>query len=148
MLIYYASKWRYCRHWKTFFGAREFQKVLKSFILSFALFFFVCLFVCLFFVCFCWRGKEVKKFHFLKYKNFFSGWIFFVFSSLGSKVAQVAAYTITYILMISKFFKSKMRFGFCHQLPSKLLRIIRKWNKKAWLWDVFFMFQALKLFKI
>ena len=36
--------------------------------------------------------KGVRKFHFLKYKNFSFGVDFFIFSSLGLKVAQVAAY--------------------------------------------------------
>ena len=37
-----------------------------------------------------------------------------------------------YALMISYQFKSKARFGFCHQLLLKLSRVRAKRNKKAW----------------
>ena len=54
-----------------------------------------------FFIKFFFR-RGARKFHFLKYKNFFSREIFFIFLSLGLKVAQVAAYVTTNENMISR----------------------------------------------
>ena len=109
--FYFVSLEIYFLKYKKFFTISVFWNIRIFRFLKYMEFFSVFLFSEIQEKLFFWKYKKflnvtIRKFHFSKCKEFFLGWIFFIFLGLGLKAAQIAPYctTVNYNLALYTYF--------------------------------------------